>query len=39
MKVLFFCQERSRLEHLALALRLRWPDLKPLIATQSNIGL
>lgn len=39
MKVLFFSQDGSRVEHLVLALRLRWPDLKPLVASQGGVGL
>ncbi len=39
MKVLFFCQDGDIVEQLVLALRLRWPDLKPLIATQGSVGL
>ncbi len=39
MKVLFFCRNGEKVEQLVLALRLRWPDLNPLIASQGNIGL
>ena len=39
MKVLFFSQDGSRVEHIVLALRLRWPDLKPLVASQGGVGL
>lgn len=39
MKVLFFCQDGAKAEQLVLALRLRWPDLRPLIASQGHIGL
>ena len=33
MKVLFFSQEGTSVEQLTLALRLRWPDLAPLVAS------
>jgi two-component system KDP operon response regulator KdpE len=39
VKVLFFCRDGEKVEQLVLALRLRWPDLNPLIASQGNIGL
>ena len=39
MKVLFFCQNGDMVEQLVLALRLRWPDLRPLIASQGHVGL
>jgi len=39
MKVVFFCQDGSQIEQLVLALRLRWPDLRPLIAPQGEEGL
>ena len=39
MKVLSFCQDGDIVEQLVLALRLRWPDLKPLIAAQGSVGL
>ena len=39
MKVLFFSQDGTRVEQLVLALRLRWPDLRPLVATQGGVGL
>jgi DNA-binding response OmpR family regulator len=41
MKVLFFCQDvtGAKVEQLTLALRLRWPDLKPTIASQGSAGL
>jgi DNA-binding response OmpR family regulator len=39
MKVLFFCQDGTKVEQLVLALRLRWPDLRPLVASQGTVGL
>jgi len=39
VKVLFFCQDGVRVDELVLALRLRWPDLKPLIVSQGGVGL
>ncbi len=39
MKVLFFCLDSDTVEQLVLALRLRWPDLRPLIAAQGSAGL
>jgi two-component system KDP operon response regulator KdpE len=39
MKVLFFSQDSVRVEQFALALRLRWPNLKPLVATKGEVGL
>ncbi len=39
MKVLFFCQDGARVEQLVLALRLRWPDLRPLVASQGSVGI
>lgn len=39
MKVLFFSQDGDIVEQLGLALRLRWPDLKPLIASEGHVGL
>ena len=39
MKVLFFSQDGIRVEQLVLALRLRWPDLRPLIASQGAVGI
>lgn len=39
MKVLFFCQDSDKVEQLGLALRLRWPDLRPLIASEGQVGL
>lgn len=39
MKVLFFSQDGTRVEQIVLALRLRWPDLRPLVATQGGVGL
>ncbi len=39
MKVLFFCLEGSKVEQMTLALRLRWPDLRPLVASQGKVGL
>jgi len=39
MKVLFFSQDSAKVEQLVLALRLRWPDLNPLIASNGDVGL
>ena len=39
MNVLFFCQDDSKVEPLALALRIRWPDLRTLIVSQGKVGL
>ena len=39
MNVLFFCQDDTKVESLALALRIRWPDLRTLIVSQGKVGL
>ena len=39
LKVLFFSRDGERVEQLALALRLRWPDLNPLIVSQGGVGI
>ena len=39
MKVLFFSHDGDKVEQLGLALRLRWPDLRPLIASEGRVGL
>lgn len=39
MKVLFFSQDGERVEQIVLALRLRWPDLKPLVVSQGGVGI
>ena len=39
MKVLFFSQDGTSVEQLTLALRLRWPDLAPLVASQGDRAL
>lgn len=39
MKVLFFSEDGAKVEQLVLALRLRWPDLKPQVAAQGSTGL
>ena len=39
MKVLFFSQDGTSVEQLTLALRLRWPDLAPLVASQRDRAL
>ncbi len=39
MKVLFFSQDGTGVEHLTLALRLCWPDLAPLVASQGDLAL
>ena len=39
LKVLFFSQDGDLVEQLGLALRLRWPDLRPLVASEGLVGL
>ena len=39
MKAVFFCKDEARAEQLVLALRLRWPDLKPYVASEASLGL
>ena len=39
MKVLFFGKDTAAVEEIALALRLRWPDLEPMAVTQGSKGL
>ena len=39
MKILFFSQDEDKVEQLGLALRLRWPDLRPLVASEGHVGL
>ena len=39
MKVLFLCQDEVKAEELALALRMRWPDLAALNVSQGAMGL
>lgn len=39
MKALFFGQDASQIEQLALALRIRWPDLESIMVTRGNQGL
>ena len=39
MKALFFSQDEAKAERLALALRMRWPDLNPLVASHGTAGL
>ena len=39
MKVLFFSQDGTGVEQLALALRLRWPDLTSLVASHGELAL
>ncbi len=39
MKVMFFCRSEARVEQLTLALRLRWPDLKPILVSNAREGL
>ena len=36
--MLFFSQHGERVEQLVLALRLRWPDLEPLVVSQGEVG-
>lgn len=37
--MLFFSQDGERVEQFVLALRLRWPDLKPLVVSQGGVGI
>jgi DNA-binding response OmpR family regulator len=39
VKVLFFSQDTNKVEQLVLALRLRWPDLRPLVASDGKTAL
>jgi len=39
VKVLFFSQDGTGVEQLTLALRLRWPDLTPLVVSQGDLAL
>lgn len=39
MRVLFFCQDNSKVEHITLGLRLRWPDAAPVVAHTGTLGL
>jgi hypothetical protein len=39
VKVLFFSQDTNKVEQLVLALRLRWPDLRPLVASNGKTAL
>ena len=39
MKVMFLCRSEARVEQLTLALRLRWPDLKPILVSNAREGL
>ncbi len=39
MKVLFFSKETDTVEEIALALRLRWPDIEPMAVAQGSKGL
>ena len=39
MKVLFFSNDAAAVEEIALALRLRWPDLEPMAVAQGGKGL
>ena len=39
MKVLFFSKDTAAVEEIALALRLRWPDLEPMAVAQGSKGL
>ena len=39
MKVLFFSNDSVVVEEIALALRLRWPDLEPMAVAQGDKGL
>ncbi|MDA0769133.1 MAG: hypothetical protein O2821_02785, partial [Chloroflexi bacterium] len=39
MKALFFGQDSTRIEQLALTLRIRWPDLESIMVTKASQGL
>lgn len=39
MKALFFCQSSTPVDELIPALRLRWPDIMPLIANRGTTGV
>ncbi len=39
MKVLFFGKDTAKVEEIALALRLRWPDIEPMAVAQGGKGL
>ena len=39
MKVLFFSRETAAMEEIALALRLRWPNLQPMVVAKGGKGL
>ena len=39
MKVLFFSKDNAAVEEIALALRLRWPDMEPMAVAQGGKGL
>ena len=39
MKVLFFSKDPAVVEEIALALKLRWPDLEPMAVAQGGKGL
>lgn len=39
VKALFFSRDTARVEELALALKIRWPDLKPLMVSKGKQGL
>ena len=39
MKVLFFSRETAAVEEIALALRLRWPNLQPMVVAKGGKGL
>ena len=39
MKVLFFSNDTQMVEQIVLALKLRWPDIEPLMVTDGNEGL
>ena len=38
VKVLFFSKDMAKVEQLVLSLRIRWPDLKPLVASKATLG-
>lgn len=39
MKVLFFSKDTAVVEEITLALRLRWPDIEPMVVAQGGKGL
>lgn len=39
MKIVFFCKNTSDMDRHILVLRLKWPNLRPLLATDEQVGL